>query len=110
MKQCAYIGPAPVPIEDYIEQTYRQAVTGISCSPEPLRATFSHLVIKEDLFSALGPAIVSGRSVFIYGPPGNGETAMTQAIQRAPNLPERDDASTATTRALRLRSGSEARS
>src|ERR1700716_3508196 len=40
MKQCAYIGPAPVPIEDYIEQTYRQAVTGISCSPEPLRAPF----------------------------------------------------------------------
>ena len=30
MKQCAYIGPAPVPIEDYIEQTYRQAVTGIA--------------------------------------------------------------------------------
>src|SRR5262245_19218654 len=29
MKQCAYVGPAPVPLEDYIEQTYRQAVTGI---------------------------------------------------------------------------------
>src|SRR2546422_5270801 len=27
MKQCAYVGPAPVPVEDYIEQTYRQAVT-----------------------------------------------------------------------------------
>src|SRR4051794_33197603 len=34
MKQCAYIGPAPVPLEDYVEQTYRQAVTGINCSPE----------------------------------------------------------------------------
>src|SRR6202043_3565495 len=80
MKQCAYVGPAPVPIEDYIEQTYRQAVTGITCSPEPLRATFSHLVIKEELFSALGPAIVSGRSVFIYGPPGNGKTSVARAI------------------------------
>src|SRR5215210_5080934 len=47
LKQCAYIGPAPVPLEDYVEQTYRQAVTGISCSPEPLRAAFSHLVLKE---------------------------------------------------------------
>src|SRR5262245_39082156 len=39
MKQCGYVGPAPVPMDDYIEQTYRQAVTGISCSPEPLRAS-----------------------------------------------------------------------
>src|SRR5882757_9092235 len=80
MKQCAYIGPAPVPIEDYIEQTYRQAVTGISCSPEPLRATFAHLVIREELFNAIGPAIVSGKSVFIYGPPGNGKTSIARAI------------------------------
>jgi predicted ATPase with chaperone activity len=80
MKQCAYIGPAPVPIVDYIEQTYRQAVTGINCSPEPLRAAFSHLVIKEEMFNTIGPAIVSGRSVFIYGPPGNGKTSIARAI------------------------------
>src|SRR6516164_4520920 len=80
MKQCAYVGPAPVPLEDYVEQTYRQAVTGISCSPEPLRSTFAHLVIKDELFGALGPAIVSGKSVFIYGPPGNGKTSIARAI------------------------------
>ncbi len=80
MKQCAYVGPAPVPLEDYVEQTYRQAVTGINCSPEPLRAAFAHLVIKEELFNALGPAIVSGRSVFIYGPPGNGKTSVARSI------------------------------
>src|SRR5216683_5037420 len=80
MKQCAYVGPAPVPLEDYVEQTYRQAVTGISCSPEPLRAAFSHLVLREEMFSAIGPAIVSGRSVFIYGPPGNGKTSVARAI------------------------------
>ena len=80
MKQCGYVGPAPVPLEDYVEQTYRQAVTGISCSPEPLRAAFSHLVIKEELFNAIGPAIVSGRSVFIYGPPGNGKTSVARSI------------------------------
>src|SRR5437879_712 len=80
MKLCAYVGPAPVPLEDYVEQTYRQAVTGISCSPEPLRASFAHLVIREELFSALGPAIVSGKSVFIYGPPGNGKTSIARSI------------------------------
>jgi predicted ATPase with chaperone activity len=80
MKLCAYVGPAPVPLEDYVEQTYRQAVTGIGCSPEPLRAAFSHLVIPDELFSAIGPAIVSGRSVFIYGPPGNGKTSVARSI------------------------------
>ncbi|HJT79416.1 MAG TPA: ATPase [Gemmataceae bacterium] len=80
MRQCAYVGPAPVPLEDYIEQTYRQAVTGINVTAEALRAAFGHLVIKEDLFNAIGPAIVSGKSVFIYGPPGNGKTSMARAI------------------------------
>lgn len=80
MTMCAYVGPAPVPIEDYVEQTYRQAVTGIRCTPDALAAPFSHLVIKDDMFNNLGPAIVSGRSVFIYGPPGNGKTAMARSI------------------------------
>src|SRR5205085_2315781 len=80
MEMCAYVGPAPVPIEDYVEQCYRQAVTGISCTPDSIQAPFSHLVIRDELFNAIGPAIVSGRSVFIYGPPGNGKTAMARAI------------------------------
>ena len=80
MRQCAYVGPAPVPVEDYVEQTYRQAVTGIDITPEPLRSAFAHLVIPEELFSAIGPAVVSGKSVFIYGPPGNGKTAIAKSI------------------------------
>ncbi|MDB5306808.1 MAG: hypothetical protein JWO38_1010, partial [Gemmataceae bacterium] len=80
MELCAYVGPAPVPLEDYVEQCYRQTVTGLQCFPEALRAPFGHLVLKEDMFTALGPAIISGRSVFIYGPPGNGKTAMARAI------------------------------
>ncbi len=80
MSQCAYVGPAPVPLEDYVEQTYRQAVTGITVTPETLRGSFGHLVIPDEMFNAIGPAIVSGKSVFIYGPPGNGKTSMARAI------------------------------
>jgi predicted ATPase with chaperone activity len=79
-QQCAYVGPAPVPLEDYVEQTYRQSVTGISCNSDALRGSFAHLVLKEELFNAIGPAIISGKSVFIYGPPGNGKTAMARSI------------------------------
>ena len=49
-------------------------------APSRLRPPFSHLVLKEELFNAIGPAIVSGRSVFIYGPPGNGKTSIARAI------------------------------
>src|SRR5262249_16363252 len=80
MQLCAYIGAAPVPLEDYVEQVYRQAVTGIVVNSDALRASFSHLVIKEELFNAIGPAIVSGKSIFIFGPPGNGKTAMARGI------------------------------
>jgi predicted ATPase with chaperone activity len=80
MQLCAYIGAAPVPLEDYVEQVYRQAVTGIAVNPEALRASFSHLVLKEELYNAIGPSIVSGKSIFIYGPPGNGKTAMARGI------------------------------
>jgi predicted ATPase with chaperone activity len=37
-------------------------------------------VLKEEMFNNVGPAIISGRSVFIYGPPGNGKTAMARSI------------------------------
>jgi predicted ATPase with chaperone activity len=80
MQLCAYVGPAPVPLEDYVEQVYRQAVTGITVNPDTLRAAFSHLVLKEEMFSAIGPSIVSGKSIFIFGPPGNGKTAMARSI------------------------------
>src|SRR5437588_4210416 len=80
MGLCAYVGPAPVPLEDYVEQTYRQAVTGLPTNPEALRSHFAHLVLKDELFNAIGPAIISGKSVFIYGPPGNGKTSVARSI------------------------------
>src|SRR5437773_10407811 len=42
MTMCTYVGPAPVPLEDYVEQSYRHAVPRLGCSPEPLRSAFAH--------------------------------------------------------------------
>ncbi len=80
MAHCSYVGPAPVPLEDYVEQAYRQAVTGIYCAPDALKVNFSHLVIPDELLNAVGPAVVSGKSMFLYGPPGNGKTSVARAI------------------------------
>lgn len=80
METSAYIGPAPVPLDDYIDQVYRQIVTGIPLTREGLRNAFSHLVITEELIDTVGPAIVSGKAVFIYGPPGTGKTSIARAV------------------------------
>jgi SpoVK/Ycf46/Vps4 family AAA+-type ATPase len=47
-----------------------------------VRRAFSHLVIGERVLDQLGPAINAGHSMFVYGPPGNGKTVISQAIRK----------------------------
>jgi predicted ATPase with chaperone activity len=49
---------------------------------DQVRKAFSHLVIGERVLDQLGPAINAGHSMFVYGPPGNGKTVISQAIRR----------------------------
>src|SRR5262245_58784935 len=79
-KTCQYVGPAPVTLEQYTHQTRLQTVQGIPCTQEMLGRVFTHLVLSNDLLNELGPAVVSGRSILIYGPPGSGKTAVSKAL------------------------------
>ena len=81
-EQCRYVGPAPVTLEAYVKQCRLQTVTGIDCTPEKLQAAFSEFIIREGLLDELGPAVCSGRSIFIYGPPGNGKTLIDRKSTR----------------------------
>ena len=81
MEQCAYVGPAPVPLEDYVEQSYRQTVTGLAVLPGgAARPPFGHLVSRRRCSTPSARPSSAAESVFIYGPPGNGKTAMARAI------------------------------
>ncbi|MFO0945225.1 MAG: AAA family ATPase [Planctomycetota bacterium] len=80
METLAYVGPAPVQLETYIQQTYRQMVTGIPITREGIKSAFSHLIITDEMIDTVGPAIVSGKAVFIYGPPGTGKTSIARAV------------------------------
>ena len=79
---CRYVGPAPVPVEQYVTQCRRQGVSGIPCIPTTLQQAFSGFVLREGLLSELGPAVCSGRSIFVYGPPGNGKTVVAKGLGR----------------------------
>lgn len=72
-----YVGPAPVTLEDYWQQVEGQSLRGQRIRPEALEASLAGLVVAPDLMDKLGPALGSGKPIFIYGPPGNGKTAVS---------------------------------
>jgi predicted ATPase with chaperone activity len=77
-----YVGPAPVLLEDYNQMVARQTMGELRVGPADVRNALSHLVLSTDLISKLGPAVNSGRSLFLYGPPGNGKTVIAKSIIR----------------------------
>lgn len=83
---CHYAGPAPVTLDAYRAMAEHQTVKSIIISEESMREAFSHLILSDTLLKRLGPAICSGKAMFVYGPPGNGKTAIAETIGRV--LPE----------------------
>lgn len=79
-EQCRYVGPAPVKLSDYVDYCRKQSVAGIPCHEEQLRAAFDGLVIRDGLLDELGPAVCSGRSIFLHGPSGNGKTTVAKGL------------------------------
>lgn len=74
-----YLGPAPVPLADYSAMMEKQGMRGIIVDENAIRKAFGHLVINDQMVQQIGPAINSGRSIFLYGNAGNGKTAMAEA-------------------------------
>jgi predicted ATPase with chaperone activity len=82
LEECGYVGPAPVPFEDYLASVTAQTITSQQPKEADLRKAFSDLLISEETFRLLGPAINSGRGMFLYGYPGNGKTSIAERITR----------------------------
>lgn len=80
LERSQYAGPAPVPLSDYNFAIKKQSLGKLNVSPRALRHYLSELTLSEEIINRVGPAINSGTSVFIYGPPGNGKTSIARAI------------------------------
>jgi predicted ATPase with chaperone activity len=82
LERTQYIGPFPVDIDAYrkaivLQTTERQKVT-----PTEVKQALNSLILPENFHRRIGPAVNSGSSLFLYGPPGNGKTTVAQAIAK----------------------------
>ena len=78
-----YRGPAPVPFAQYVAQLGRQRIRAQRVTPEHVTKAFSRLVLSPEMLDHIGPAINSGKALFLYGPPGNGKTSLAECILKA---------------------------
>ncbi len=78
----SYAGPAPVVLKDYWRQVTHQSISQVGVSPDHIQRVLEGLVLSAEVPEQLGVAAVSGKPLFLYGPPGNGKTAVCQRFGR----------------------------
>ncbi|MEJ2402985.1 MAG: AAA family ATPase [Candidatus Thiodiazotropha sp.] len=77
-----YTGAAPVPLAVYEKLITAQSPRHFPLNHEQIDGLFSDTVINPALIGRLGPAIHSGRAIFIYGEPGTGKSFIARRLQR----------------------------
>jgi len=82
-EHCSYFGSAPVSLKEYLECVEAQSLVKQHPSAEVLQAAFGDMVLSPQMMSRLGPAVNSGRGMFLYGSPGNGKTSIAQRVTKA---------------------------
>ena len=83
LSQSEYYGAMPIPLDQYRIQVKRQSVRDIRLNKTQLLSGMGHLILPPDLIDNLGPAVTSGRSILLYGPPGNGKSSISNGIRAA---------------------------
>ncbi len=82
LEQNEYLGPAPVTLEAFRQQVGHQRLTGERITRAMVDKAFGDLRLADGLVRELGAAVNSGRSILLYGPPGNGKTSIGERIGR----------------------------
>lgn len=75
-----YVGPAPVTMAEYLKCVEAQSIRKLKIPRRQLVEAFKHLVVEDYIYDGIGPALNSGTAILFYGPPGNGKTAICQAM------------------------------
>lgn len=80
LEACGWVGPAPVPFEQFVRQISAQSIRHERLTEDALRGVFSKMTMTDEVMHKLGPAVNSGQSILLYGPPGNGKSSIANAI------------------------------
>ena len=80
MEACAYVGPVPVLLNEYLVAVEAQSIRAEAVRKEQLAAAFRGISVEPALLDLLGPAVNSGAGLFLYGAPGNGKTTLAKRI------------------------------
>lgn len=82
-----YIGRAPITINHYRQLVEAQSVFNCTVSKEQLKEAFTDVVIDDNLFNQLGPALHSGRAILVYGHAGTGKTFVCKHMAKCLGAP-----------------------
>jgi predicted ATPase with chaperone activity len=80
INRSAYVGPAPVTLEAYKEVVKSQAIGNVKVTPQDVRRATADLIVPDEIIDILGQAVTTGRSLFLYGEPGNGKTVLAERV------------------------------
>ncbi len=82
LEQSTYVGPAPVSLEAYRRMAKIQSIGEIKVGPAQVKTALADMVLGDDLIEVIGPAVNTGRSMFLYGPAGNGKTLLSEHVAK----------------------------
>ena len=75
-----YVGRVPVSLDAYKQAIRLQTQGNRQVTQKQIKDALSHLILPDNFHRRIGPAVNSGSSLFLYGPPGNGKTTIAEAI------------------------------
>lgn len=82
-----YLGPAPVPLDQYVEQVRRQRPRSGWLTKAALAKALSGMVITRQTLAQVGPAVSSSNSLLVYGKPGDGKTFLIESLNNLETTP-----------------------
>ncbi len=83
MEISGYLGPTPVSLHDYTFLINDQVDRTNHVTAEQVQNSLSALVLPDQAVMIAGLALSSARSLFVFGPPGNGKTALARGLNDA---------------------------
>ncbi|SIT45920.1 conserved hypothetical protein [Paraburkholderia piptadeniae] len=82
MARCRYVGPAPVPLEQYQAYLHRQLAEQRHVTRADVQPAFADMAVTPSLLDQIGGAVNYGRPIIFFGPSGSGKTSLAERLGR----------------------------